>query len=84
MDILVIHYIGQEIVGYESPRRAMGIHRMVFVVFRQQGEWQRFDAPGWRQNFFTGEFAELYWPDMPAAALYFALQREPNHLGTRR
>ncbi|GAY60953.1 hypothetical protein CUMW_206080 [Citrus unshiu] len=28
---------GQEIVNYESPRPTMGIHRFVFVLFRQLG-----------------------------------------------
>ncbi|KAI3459109.1 hypothetical protein Pfo_015772 [Paulownia fortunei] len=50
---------GQEIVCYESPRPMIGIHRLVFVLFRQLGR-QTVYAPGWRQNFNTRDFAELY------------------------
>ncbi|GJY24229.1 FT like protein [Tanacetum coccineum] len=58
---------GQEIVSYESPRPSMGIHRMVFVLFRQMGR-QTVYAPGWRQNFNTKDFAELYNLGSPVAA----------------
>ncbi|KAK2988134.1 hypothetical protein RJ640_017466 [Escallonia rubra] len=47
---------GQEVVCYESPRPSMGIHRFVFVLFRQIGR-QTVYAPGWRQNFNTRDFA---------------------------
>nr|BAL42330.1 flowering locus T-like protein [Chrysanthemum x morifolium] len=43
---------GQEIVCYESPRPTIGIHRMVFVLFRQLGRKTVY-APAWRQNFNT-------------------------------
>lgn len=67
--------IGQEIVCYESPRPTMGIHRFVFVLFRQLGR-QTVYAPGWRQNFNTKDFAELYNLGLPVAAVYFNCQRE--------
>nr|GEV27143.1 FT like protein [Tanacetum cinerariifolium] len=73
---------GQEIVSYESPRPSMGIHRMVFVLFRQMGR-QTVYAPGWRQNFNTKDFAELYNLGSPVAAVYFNCQRE-NGSGRRR
>ncbi|GKC29113.1 zinc finger MYM-type protein 1-like protein, partial [Tanacetum coccineum] len=58
----------QEIVCYENPRPSMGIHRMVFVLFRQMGR-QTVYAPGWRQNFNTKDFAELYNLGSPVAAV---------------
>ncbi|MCI82536.1 protein HEADING DATE 3A-like, partial [Trifolium medium] len=40
-------------------------------------------APGWRQNFSTRDFAEVYNLGLPVAALYFNCQRE-NGSGGRR
>ncbi|KAF8027781.1 hypothetical protein BT93_E0644 [Corymbia citriodora subsp. variegata] len=74
---------GHEIVCYESPRPSMGIHRFVFVLFRQLGR-QTVYAPGWRQNFNTRDFAELYNLGSPVAALYFNCQRESGSGGRRR
>nr|GEV39731.1 reverse transcriptase domain-containing protein [Tanacetum cinerariifolium] len=77
---------GQEIVCYESPRPSMGIHRIVFVLFRQMGR-QTVYAPGWRQYFNTKDFAELYNLGSPVAAVYFNCQRErslASLLGTKR
>nr|WBU86738.1 FT-like protein [Vitis balansana] len=73
---------GQEIVCYESPRPTAGIHRFVFVLFRQLG-WQTVYAPGWRQNFNTRDFAELYNLGLPVAAVYFNCQREGGSGGRR-
>ncbi|KAI7751077.1 hypothetical protein M8C21_011452 [Ambrosia artemisiifolia] len=73
---------GQEVVCYESPRPTMGIHRMVFVLFRQLGR-QTVYAPGWRQNFNTRDFAELYNLGSPVAAAYFNCQRESGSGGRR-
>ncbi|XP_055827639.1 protein HEADING DATE 3A-like [Solanum dulcamara] len=73
---------GQEIVSYESPRPSMGIHRFVFILFRQLGR-QTVYAPGWRQNFNTRDFAELYNLGLPVAAVYFNCQRESGS-GRRR
>ncbi|KAM0056661.1 putative phosphatidylethanolamine-binding protein [Helianthus debilis subsp. tardiflorus] len=74
---------GQEVVCYESPRPSLGIHRMVFVLFRQLGR-QTVYAPGWRQNFNTRDFAELYNLGSPVAAVYFNCQRESGSGGRRR
>ncbi|KAH9672103.1 ZCN15 [Citrus sinensis] len=71
---------GQDIVNYESPRPTMGIHRFVFVLFRQLGR-QTVYAPGWRQNFSTRDFAELYNLGPPVAAVYFNCQRESGSGG---
>ncbi|KAK2996539.1 hypothetical protein RJ639_025341 [Escallonia herrerae] len=74
---------GQEVVCYESPRPSMGIHRFVFALFRQLGR-QTVYAPGWRQNFNTRDFAELYNLGSPVAAVYFNCQRERGSGGRRR
>ncbi|KAL4336399.1 protein TWIN SISTER of FT-like [Arachis hypogaea] len=71
-----------EVVAYESPRPTSGIHRIVLVLFRQLGR-EKVYAPGWRQNFNTREFAELYNLGSPVAALYYNIQRE-NGSGGRR
>ncbi|KAK6136370.1 hypothetical protein DH2020_029860 [Rehmannia glutinosa] len=73
---------GQEIVCYESPRPSMGIHRLIFVLFRQLGR-QTVYAPGWRQNFNTRDFAELYNLGSPVAAVFFNCQRESGTGGRR-
>ncbi|XP_062105150.1 protein VERNALIZATION 3-like [Humulus lupulus] len=73
---------GQEVVCYESPRPTVGIHRYVFVLFRQMGR-QTVYAPGWRQNFNTKDFAELYNLGLPVAALYYNCQRESGSGGRR-
>ncbi|KAK4419377.1 protein RICE FLOWERING LOCUS T 1 [Sesamum alatum] len=73
---------GTEVVCYESPRPMMGIHRLVFVLFRQLGR-QTVYAPGWRQNFITRDFAELYNLGSPVAAVYYNCQRESGTGGRR-
>ncbi|XP_074566167.1 protein FLOWERING LOCUS T 1-like [Curcuma longa] len=75
---------GEEIVMYESPRPHLGIHRYVFVLFRQLRVVQTtVFAPGWRQNFNTRDFAELYNLGLPVAAVYFNCQRESGSGGRR-
>ncbi|XP_021753088.1 protein FLOWERING LOCUS T-like [Chenopodium quinoa] len=73
---------GQEVVCYESPRPSQGIHRFVFVLFQQLGR-QTVYAPGWRPNFITRDFAELYNLGLPVAAVYFNCQREGGCGGRR-
>lgn len=80
MLLMSLHHLGNEIVSYESPRPTMGIHRLVFVLFRQLGR-QTVYAPGWRQNFNTREFAELYNLGLPVAAVFFNCQREAGSSG---
>ncbi|XP_021731093.1 protein TWIN SISTER of FT-like [Chenopodium quinoa] len=75
--------LGQEIVAYENPRPSLGIHRLVFAVFCHSGR-QIIGAPGWRPNFFTREFAEVYNLGSPVAATYFTCQREGGYRGRRR
>ncbi|RLM85253.1 protein FLOWERING [Panicum miliaceum] len=71
-----------EIVPYESPRPPAGIHRIVFVLFKQQAR-QTVYAPGWRQNFNIRDFSAIYNLGAPVAALYFNCQKESG-VGGRR
>ncbi|KAI3867859.1 hypothetical protein MKX03_031318 [Papaver bracteatum] len=73
---------GHEIVTYKAPMPTVGIHRYVFVLFRQLGR-QTVYVPGWRQNFNTRDFAEIHNLGLPVAAVYFNYQRE-NGSGSRR
>ncbi|KAF5186633.1 Brother of ft and tfl [Thalictrum thalictroides] len=73
---------GQEVVCYESPRPAVGIHRYIFVLFQQLGR-ETVYAPGWRLNFITKDFAEVYNLGMPVAAVYYNCQRERGCGGRR-
>ncbi|KAL1193249.1 Protein FLOWERING LOCUS T [Cardamine amara subsp. amara] len=73
---------GNEIVCYENPRPSSGIHRVVLILFRQLGR-QTVYAPGWRQNFNTREFAEIYNLGLPVAAVFFNCQRESGCGGRR-
>ncbi|XP_047332191.1 protein HEADING DATE 3A-like [Impatiens glandulifera] len=73
---------GQEMVCYESPHPTMGIHRFAFILFQQLGRHTVY-APGWRQNFNTRDFAELYNLGLPVAAVYFNCQRESGSGGRR-
>jgi protein FLOWERING LOCUS T len=69
-------------VCYESPRPVLGIHRLVFLLFQQLGRHTVY-APGWRQNFSTRDFAEIYNLGPPVAAVYFNCQRESGTGGRR-
>ncbi|KAI3459111.1 hypothetical protein Pfo_015774 [Paulownia fortunei] len=68
-------HFGQEIVCYESLQPMIGIHRLVFMLFRQLGR-QIVYAPRWSQNFKIRDFAELYHLGSPVAAVYFNCQRK--------
>ncbi|KAG0484910.1 hypothetical protein HPP92_008998 [Vanilla planifolia] len=73
---------GNEVVTYETPRTPAGIHRIIFVLFRQEIQ-QTIYAPGWRQNFNTRDFAAVYNLGPPVAAVYFNCQREHGCGGRR-
>nr|AFK38915.1 unknown [Lotus japonicus] len=73
---------GNVVVPYENPIPMMGIHRIIFVLFRQLGR-ETVYAPGWHQNFNTRGFAELYNLGLPVTAMHFNIQRE-NGTGGRR
>ncbi|KAI3945502.1 hypothetical protein MKW98_018319 [Papaver atlanticum] len=74
---------GQEKMPYKAPRPTVGIHRFVYVLFRQLGRHTVY-APGWRQNFNTRDFAEINNLGLPAAAVYFNCRRESGSGGRRR
>lgn len=66
---------GREIVNYETPRPMIGIHRYVFVLFKQTRR-QTVKAPVSRECFNTKKFMEDNGLGLPVAAVYFNAQRE--------
>uniref|UniRef100_A0A0D9V5M0 Uncharacterized protein n=1 Tax=Leersia perrieri TaxID=77586 RepID=A0A0D9V5M0_9ORYZ len=72
---------GKELMLYERPEPRSGIHRMVFVLFRQLGRGTVF-APDIRHNFNCKSFAQQYHLDI-VAATYFNCQREAGSGGRR-
>ncbi|KAJ8493394.1 hypothetical protein OPV22_015115 [Ensete ventricosum] len=66
---------GKEMVSYESPRPNIGIHRFVFVLFRQKRR-QSVTLPASRDHFSTRRFAQENDLGLPVAAVYFNAQRE--------
>ncbi|KAF3779819.1 HEADING DATE 3A protein [Nymphaea thermarum] len=73
---------GREVVCYEQPRPSFGIHRLIFVLFKQLGR-ETVYAPTWRHNFNTRDFAAQYNLGLPVAAVYFNCQRESGSGGRR-
>ncbi|KAB2087082.1 hypothetical protein CXB51_003197 [Gossypium anomalum] len=66
---------GREVVNYEIPRPDIGIHRFVFVLFKQKRR-QVIRSPSSRDNFNTRDFAAENDLDLPVAAVYFNARRE--------
>ncbi|OMO68308.1 Phosphatidylethanolamine-binding protein PEBP [Corchorus olitorius] len=66
---------GREVVSYEIPRPNIGIHRFVFVLFKQKRR-QIIKPPSSRDNFSTRDFAAENDLGLPVAAVYFNAQRE--------
>ncbi|CAN6339673.1 unnamed protein product [Urochloa humidicola] len=66
---------GREVVSYESPRPNIGIHRFIFVLFKQKRR-QTITVPSFRDHFNTRQFAEENDLGLPVAAVYFNAQRE--------
>ncbi|XP_042510995.1 CEN-like protein 1 [Macadamia integrifolia] len=66
---------GKEMVEYEIPKPIIGIHRYVFILFKQKGR-QTVEAPPLRDHFSTRKFSEANGLGLPMAALYFNAQRE--------
>nr|CAD1842197.1 unnamed protein product [Ananas comosus var. bracteatus] len=73
---------GREIVRYESPQPAMGIHRLAFVLYQQHSRQMAF-VPLMRENFCTSNFAHQHNLGSPVAAAYFNCQRESGSGGRR-
>ncbi|GAV60750.1 PBP domain-containing protein, partial [Cephalotus follicularis] len=72
---ICIYMIGREVVSYEIPRPNIGIHRFVFVLFKQKRR-QTVNSPSSRDNFNTRNFAAENDLGLPVAAVYFNAQRE--------
>ncbi|XP_010278585.1 PREDICTED: CEN-like protein 1 [Nelumbo nucifera] len=66
---------GREIVEYETPKPVIGIHRFVFILFKQRGR-QTVKPPASRDHFNTRKFSEENGLGLPVAAVYFNAQRE--------
>ncbi|KAG9134638.1 hypothetical protein Leryth_000958 [Lithospermum erythrorhizon] len=67
---------GSEIVSYEKPRPNIGIHRFVFVLFKQRCRQAVSHLPTSRDQFNVRNFAAENELGLPVAAVYFNAQRE--------
>ncbi|RWW01437.1 hypothetical protein GW17_00035524 [Ensete ventricosum] len=65
----------REIVSYEAPKPFIGIHRYVFVLFKQKGR-QTVYAPASRDHFSTRGFSEENGLGLPVAALVTVVPRK--------
>ncbi|KAF3617788.1 Protein CENTRORADIALIS-like [Capsicum annuum] len=66
---------GRELVSYEIPRPNIGIHRFVFVLFKQKRR-SSVSQPTARDHFNTRDFAQENELEQPVAAVFFNAQRE--------
>ncbi|KAH7512150.1 hypothetical protein FEM48_Zijuj12G0060000 [Ziziphus jujuba var. spinosa] len=66
---------GSEMVSYEIPRPNIGIHRFLFVLFKQKRR-QSVNPPSSRDHFSTRDFAAQNDLGLPVAAVFFNAQRE--------
>ncbi|KAM3255767.1 hypothetical protein ACQJBY_048757 [Aegilops geniculata] len=66
---------GREVISYESPKPNIGIHRFIFVLFKQKRR-QTVTVPSFRDHFNTRQFAAENDLGLPVAAVYFNCQRE--------
>ncbi|KAF7803567.1 protein MOTHER of FT and TFL1-like [Senna tora] len=79
---------GREVVSYTGPNPATGIHRYVFVAFKQRergrGGVVEVEAEERRANFNTRQFASKHALALPVAAIYFNSQKEAKTRTCRR
>ncbi|CAA7408517.1 unnamed protein product [Spirodela intermedia] len=68
---------GREVLPYMAPRPPVGIHRYVFVLFKQMGVFPPVPPPAPRSNFSTRGFAAQFALGLPVATVYFNAQKEP-------
>ncbi|KAK9755909.1 hypothetical protein RND81_01G058800 [Saponaria officinalis] len=66
---------GKEVVSYEMPNPYIGIHRFVFLLFKQNRR-ASVSTPSSRDRFSARRFAEQNNLGLPVAAVYFNCQRE--------
>nr|ANS56352.1 MFT-like protein [Zamia furfuracea] len=69
---------GKEVLAYTGPKPPIGIHRYVFVAFKQRGPMPWVMPPQARNNFSTRAFAAHHGLGLPVAAVYFNAQKEPG------
>jgi len=74
-ELITMSFSGREVISYESPRPNIGIHRFIFVLFKQKRR-QTVTVPSIRDHFNTRQFAEENDLGLPVAAVYFNAQRE--------
>ncbi|KAJ3671338.1 hypothetical protein LUZ60_007417 [Juncus effusus] len=73
---------GREVVRYESPKPSIGIHRIIFVLFKQKRRecvsvsLSLTNSYSGRDGFSTRQFAKDNDLGLPVAALYFNSQKE--------
>ncbi|XP_021765156.1 CEN-like protein 1 [Chenopodium quinoa] len=67
---------GKEIVCYETPKPVVGIHRYIFILFKQTRGRQTVRTPSSRDCFNTRRFAAENGLGLPVAVVYFNAQRE--------
>lgn len=69
---------GKEVVSYEMPRPNIGIHRFVFILFKQKkrGGVGLGVNMNCRDGFNTRKFAQDNDLGLPVAAVFFNCQRE--------
>ncbi|KAK4776121.1 hypothetical protein SAY87_024082 [Trapa incisa] len=73
--IMIATAAGSEVISYEIPKPVIGIHRFVFVLFKQKRR-QMVSPPPSRDHFSTRNFAAENDLGLPVAAVYFNAQRE--------
>ncbi|XP_054792196.1 protein MOTHER of FT and TFL1-like [Prosopis cineraria] len=72
---------GKEVVSYVGPSPRMGIHRYVFVAFRQRGgslDGVEASLREERANFNTRHFSSKHGLALPVGAVYFNSQKQPK------
>ncbi|KAI3461298.1 hypothetical protein Pfo_017961 [Paulownia fortunei] len=68
---------GREVVSYEMPSPNIGIHRFVFLLFKQKKRLQGVISPPLcRDGFNSRKFAEENELGLPVSAVFFNCQRE--------
>ncbi|KAK9106713.1 hypothetical protein Syun_022724 [Stephania yunnanensis] len=70
----------KEVLEYMEPKPAVGIHRYILVLFRQNtamADDMVFEQPASRANFSSRSFAAQLGLGLPVATVYFNAQKEP-------